>query len=333
MRNPCSIAGELSTKEDVSIMAEKATCPHCGKAMDPIEMPDDSSWGGEVHHICFNDECTYFVNSWKAFDEQGIERMGYRCRMDPRGACGPAPVWSANALRDRIVCETDPTACEAPAGEFAPDDFAREDETPDAEFYRTPRFVDHLDSLALSTLEDLYARLIPAGSKILDLMAGPDSHLKPESEPAEVVGLGLNQEELDKNEILTERVIHDLNADPKLPFEDSRFDAVICTVSVDYLTNPVEVFSEAARVLKPNAPFIVVFSNRMFPPKAVEIWKRTNEAERVELVKKFFRLAGSFSVDGYFESKGKPRPQDDKYYSLGIPSDPVYAVWGRSAKL
>lgn len=311
-------------------MAQECVCPHCGAGMDPIETPLESSWGGEIHYVCFNDECGYFVNSWGTLERQGVEKAGYRCRMDPRGACGPIPVWSIDALKDRIVCEE--IQEEIAEDRFSPDDFKREDETPDSEFYKTPRFVDHLDSLALSTVEDLYSRLIPKKSRVLDLMAGPDSHLRDDIEAEQVVGLGLNDEELASNRALATRVIHDLNADPKLPFPDNLFDVVVNTVSVDYMTRPVGVFRDVARVLRPGGLFIVVFSNRMFPPKAVNIWKKTNEAQRVDLVREYFSLSRMFSVDGYFESTGKPRPQDDKYYLLGIPSDPVYALWGTVMK-
>lgn len=311
-------------------MSRSTVCPHCGAEMDPIETPLDSSWGGETHHVCFNDECCYFVNSWQIMENQGMEGAGYRCRVDTRGSCGPIAVISRDDLKMCIIrCEPKvPGTLDV----FSANDFAREDETPDVEFYKTPRLVDPLDSLALSTVEDLFVEQIPKGSRILDLMAGSRSHLRDEIAPASVTGLGLNEQELQENPVLTERVVHDLNADPALPFKDDEFDAVVNTVSVDYMTRPVEVFREVSRVLKPNGIFIVVFSNRMFPPKAVKIWKTTTEADRVDLVKKFFSAAEHFYFDGVFESKGKPRPTDDKYYSLGIPSDPIYAVWGKVVK-
>ena len=82
---------------------EKVKCPHCGSEMDPIITPDISSWGGEIHHVCFNDECSYFTKSWEVLDCQGVERTGYRCRVDPRGVTGPLAVWSADALKD-LIC-------------------------------------------------------------------------------------------------------------------------------------------------------------------------------------------------------------------------------------
>jgi SAM-dependent methyltransferase len=308
-------------------MPKGQVCPHCGSEMDPIRTPLDSSWGGELHHICFNDDCPYFANSWNALESQGIEKTGYRCRMDPRGGCGPAPVWSENALKDLIVNEGPEE--DGSLSWLSAHDLGRDDETPDGDFYAKPRFVDHLDSCALETVEQLYGRLTPAGSTILDLMAGPDSHLAKASDPELVVGLGLNKSELEANPALNEHVIHDLNSDPCLPFSDNRFDVVVCTVSVDYLTQPLEVFREVSRVLKPDGLFVVVFSNRMFPPKAVNVWKRSSEKQRVELVRRFFSLSGRFAIQGYFESSEKPRPKEDRYFELGIPSDPIYAVWGK----
>lgn len=306
-------------------MSSESVCPHCGQDMKPIRTPMESSWGGEVHHICFNDDCCYFVQSWEALGRQGIEGTGYRCRMDPRGSCGPAPVWSADALKNLAVPENE--SGKTTLDYFSADDMARDDQTPDEQFYRTLHVENHLDSLALSTMEQLYGRLIPKGSRVLDLMAGPNSHLGRVRYLESITGLGLNGEDLASNLALSRRVIHDLNADPKLPFGKNDFDVVINTVSVDYMTQPLEVFREVARVLKPGGLFVVVFSNRMFPPKAVNLWKLTDEKQRVDLVRKYFQISDRYVIEGHMESVGKPRPKDDKYYQLGIPSDPVYAVW------
>ena len=215
---------------------------------------------------------------------------------------------------------------------FEEKDFSRDDEHADPIFYTNPRFINHLDSLALSTVKSVYARLIPRNSDILDLMAGPDSHLVEELVPKSVTGLGLNRAELEANSRLNSIIIHDLNDDFRLPFGDNNFDAVTNTVSVDYLTRPVDIFCEVGRVLRPNGIFVGVFSNRMFPPKATEIWKTTSEKDRIDLVKKFISFSGKLVVQGYSESKGKPRPKDDKYFKYGIPSDPIYSVWATAEK-
>jgi len=212
--------------------------------------------------------------------------------------------------------------------ELPPDAFSRLDESPDSLFYARDRFVSHLDSLALSTVQRIIGHLVVEDSPtILDLMAGWDSHLPQTLRPSRVVGLGLNPNELAANRHLTEWILHDLNEDPVLPFPSDTFDVVLNTVSVDYLVKPREVFAEVRRILKPHGLFLVLFSNRMFPEKATRIWKDSTEEERLRLVLDFFRATPGFQEPHQFESSGKPRPIDDKYAHLGIPSDPVFAVY------
>ena len=45
------------------------------------------------------------------------------------------------------------------------------------------------------------------------------------------------------------------------------------------------------------------------------------------LVQDFFENSGKFDEPRVFTSRGLPRPGSDKYAHLGIPSDPVYAVY------
>jgi hypothetical protein len=117
---------------------------------------------------------------------------------------------------------------------FHDDAFSRLDESDDSEFYARERFVHHLDSLALSTVETLIGTLVVEESPaILDLMAGWDSHIPGNLRPREVVGLGLNENELRGNKALSETVLHDLNKDPHLPFRDNRFDVIVNTEKGD----------------------------------------------------------------------------------------------------
>ena len=206
--------------------------------------------------------------------------------------------------------------------------FSREDEGEDAAFYAAPRFVSHLDETALSTVERLIEGLVTEKAPaILDLMASTDSHLPATLKPSRVTGLGMNAEELRGNPDLTEWIVQDLNSDPVLPFEDSTFDAVLNVVSVEYLTQPERVFAEAARVLKQGGLFLVVFSNRWFPPKVVRVWDEAKEEERLGLVEEFFKRTQAFENSDFFISMGLPRPEGDQYFPLGVPSDPVFAVF------
>jgi ubiquinone/menaquinone biosynthesis C-methylase UbiE len=117
-----------------------------------------------------------------------------------------------------------------------------------------------------------------------------------------------------------------------LPFNDKAFDAVICSVSVEYLIHPFEVFEEITRVLRPGGVFMVTFSNRWFPPKVIKIWPELHEFERLGLVLEFFLKSGKYKELQTYSIRGLPRPQDDKYLSQILFSDPVYAIWGSSSQ-
>ena len=209
------------------------------------------------------------------------------------------------------------------------DPFRRTDNSPDPVFYDRPRWVQHIDDTAIQVVEDLYSGLLKNGFRVLDLMSSWQSHIPSELRLEKLTGLGLNREELDKNRILDNSVIHDLNADPTLPFENNEYDAVICTNSVEYLIHPEAVFDELARILRPNGLAIMIFSNRWFPPKVIQIWEELHEFERMGLVLEYFQKTGKFKDLETHSVRGLPRTWDDKYFPENPYSDPVYAVWGR----
>lgn len=215
-----------------------------------------------------------------------------------------------------------------PTDFFADGPFLRLDDD-DPHFYARPRLVDHLDSTAIGEIRALYGRLIPRRSRILDLMSSWHSHLPGTLSPAAVAGLGMNAEELAQNPMLTERRLHDLNTEPRLPFADATFDAVVCTLSVEYLTDPFAVFRELARVLTPGGIAIMAFSNRWFPTKAIRLWGELHEFERPGLVLEYFRAGGCFRDFNTWSLRGLPRPAEDKYAPTLAHSDPVHAVWAR----
>ena len=209
--------------------------------------------------------------------------------------------------------------------------FARVAGEADAGFYAMPRLVSHVDQTASTQIRNLYQRLLPAGGRVLDLMASWESHLPTEHDLSEVVGLGMNGEELAANPLFAEHRVHDLNLNPTLPYGDAEFDTVICSLSVEYLVKPFEVFAEVARVLRPGGRFIVTFSNRWFPPKVVRAWEGMHEFERPGMVLEYFLRDGLFGDLETWSVRGLPRPADDKYAERLDDSDPVFAVWGSRA--
>lgn len=174
-------------------------------------------------------------------------------------------------------------------------DFSRQDEADDANFYAMPRMVVHLDEKAMLRVTDILRRHVPpVSARILDLMSSFRSHLPEERPYREVIGLGMNATEMQANPQLTRFVVHDLNKFPQLPFGTGYFDAVINIVSVQYLTQPMFLFREVARILRPGGVSIVVFSDRMFPTKAVRIWRENDDEDHIALVQEYHRVTGGF---------------------------------------
>ncbi|MEX2453364.1 MAG: methyltransferase domain-containing protein [Rhodospirillaceae bacterium] len=172
--------------------------------------------------------------------------------------------------------------------------FARLDEGPDEAFYEIPRLVAHIDDEACAALARHYARILSDGDEILDLMSSCVSHLPAGLVPGQVMGHGMNMAELEANPQLDDRFVQNLNADPRLPFGDASFDACLVAVSVQYLTRPVEVFRDVGRVLRPGGIVAISFSNRLFPTKAVALWRAMGDEGHCALVADYLDRTGRF---------------------------------------
>jgi SAM-dependent methyltransferase len=178
---------------------------------------------------------------------------------------------------------------------FPPGFFARVDEGDDALFYAFPRFVVHIDEATIGALTDYYGEVLAPGAALLDLMSSWVSHLPGEVAFSRVAGLGMSAEELARNPRLTDAAVRDLNADPALPYPDGSFDAVLCAVSAQYLTRPVEVMAEVARVLRPGGLALISLSHRCFPTKAVRAFQVLPPEARPALVAEYLARAGGFA--------------------------------------
>ncbi|PLZ98033.1 SAM-dependent methyltransferase, partial [Fischerella thermalis CCMEE 5328] len=177
-----------------------------------------------------------------------------------------------------------------------PEQRTKLDADDDKQFYSFPRLVTHVDEGFIQQLTDLYRDRLQPNTRILDMMSSWVSHLPEEMQFAHVEGHGLNAEELAHNPRLNHYFVQDLNENPRLPLPDQEFDAVLNCVSVQYLQYPEAVFSEIYRVLKPGGIAIISFSNRMFYQKAIQAWRDTSEATRIELVKGYFNSVPGFTT-------------------------------------
>lgn len=192
------------------------------------------------------------------------------------------------------------------------ENYRRLDESSDSLFYKTPRFTEHVDKDAVNSLMKLHDSIIKETASslyndnsrmisILDICASHVSHLPSNYNKFEaiknnvmIVGIGMNRDELEANPALTNNYVIDLNENPKIPLPDNSFDVVLLQLSIDYLIHPIDVLSQAARVLKPNGRIVISFSNRLFFDKAISSWTGKADIEHIELVGRYLLATKEF---------------------------------------
>ena len=197
-----------------------------------------------------------------------------------------------------------------------PQAFAKQDGGADLDFYAPPRLVTHIDEAAVEALTRHYASRLKSGDRVLDLLSSWVSHL-PDGLDLEVVGHGMNAEELAANPRLSRWFVQDLNRNADLPEPDEAFDAVLVCVGVQYLQHPLAVFREIRRVLKPDGVAIASFSNRCFPTKAVAIWRALDMNGQAALIRLYLEKAGFHDVQTHLLADSRS-------------GDPLIAVEGRA---
>ena len=199
---------------------------------------------------------------------------------------------------------------------YPQDSFRKDDETDDELFYVEPRLVVHVDDNAINSIQSYYSKVFPENAIVLDLMSSWKSHFPKNKQFKKTIGLGLNAIEMENNPGLDEFLVQNINVDPTLPFEANYFDAVVIVVSIQYVSKPIELFQEIARILKPDSSCHVIYSNRMFPTKAVWLWKALSDDMRAQLIASYFHSTNNF---------GKPEFKTITEVSDGS-IDPVFVV-------
>ncbi len=204
--------------------------------------------------------------------------------------------------------------------------FYRRDEQDDGAFYAEPRIIGHVDAQASIILKELYSRHLEPGMRVLDLMSSVQSHL-PQDKDLDVTGVGLNAVELEENPLLSRRLVHDLNRDPAIPGGKAAYDAVVCSLSFEYLTQPVALLENVHNILNQGGMVLMGVSNRWFPGKVVAGWTDLHEFERVGYMLECLRRAGFSAGLEAVSVRNEWRPPWDRHYmeTNGV-SDPVYVV-------
>lgn len=205
--------------------------------------------------------------------------------------------------------------------------FIRKIEDDDAVFYESIDSTQPVvDQVAIEQLNQFYNDRIKDNTQILDLMAGPNSYLPETLKQVDVTGLSIKESDLQSNPALNQYTLHDLNQQPELPYKNEQFDVVVCAFSVEYMTQPIQVFKEVARILKPGGSFIISFTERFYEKKVIALWDDLHIFERMGIVLEYFRQSGEYG-ELYSEStRGLIRHEDDPFVNKTVHSCPMYMV-------
>ena len=203
--------------------------------------------------------------------------------------------------------------------------FSRLDASSDAIFYQDPRFVEHVDENAVNLMTDYISNTaIHPNDSVLDLCSSWTSHIDTRvvSQLKRVAGLGMNAKELEANKVLSDWIVQDLNANPSLSrYPDGSFDVVLCQLSIDYLTRPLEVLKEAGRVLSPGGTIHILFSNRLFLSKAVGLWTGKDDIDHAYTVGCYLHFCNGGFEDIRARDLSTRKGRDGR-----IVGDPLYVV-------
>jgi len=224
--------------------------------------------------------------------------------------------------------------------------FGRLNSSPDSLFYDQPRFTEHVDSNAVDIMTNFIStHVLKDGDEVLDLCSSWTSHINPQIVEKlrlkRITGLGMNAEELGRNNVLTDWNVVDLNDMARkklhnnnenvlhiLPYDDASYDVVLCQLSIDYLVQPLDIMTEIGRVLRPGGRVAILFSNRLFIEKAVGIWTGADDIDHAFTVGAYLHYSGGdfTNIKALDLSKrltrGKMHP---------IEGDPMYAVTAMKA--
>ncbi len=106
----------MLTREDVynrMVNEERPVCPHCGQKMliwecPPLTFSDGLGWGSPYLYVCFNDDCSLYVEGWNNIMDNYANVASYRCICDPMSEprkMDCMPVFSSQGGRGGIIDE------------------------------------------------------------------------------------------------------------------------------------------------------------------------------------------------------------------------------------
>lgn len=179
-----------------------------------------------------------------------------------------------------------------------------------------------LDEAAADRLRSHYAYYIKDGMSILEFGAAEESYLPAELKVGQHVGVSLSKDLMDKNPSLTEKFVVDIDQvvkeqgidseqiqtlEDEAASEDGLFDVVLMANTMEFLTNPREVFKSAWRLCKPGGKMFVAFTAKdspytnKFSEAQTNQWRNFNDDQHMYVAGSFFQFSAS---EGWSKLKG-----------------------------
>lgn len=167
---------------------------------------------------------------------------------------------------------------------------------------------------------------------ILEFGAAEDSYLPDSIKPSRHVGVGLNSKLMAQNPSLTDTLVVDLNKvveekdvdnDELRALVSDPFDAIIMTNTVDFLTNPREVFRTAWYLLKPGGLMIVPFSTKKaydskFERAQTKMWRDFNDDQHIWVTGSLFQFSAGDGWENLLGFNISPESAKDNMASNGL---------------
>jgi len=172
-----------------------------------------------------------------------------------------------------------------------------------------------MDDAAIETIKNHYAYYLRDGMSVLELGAAENSYLPDDIKLSRHVGVGLNKALMETNPSISESMVVNLNkvlpeksvdSEELLGLGADTFDTILMANTIEYMTNPREVFRTAWYLLKPGGMLIVPFTNKeafkgKFGKAQTNAWETMSDDQHVWVTGSFFQFSAG---DGWENLKG-----------------------------
>mmetsp|Transcript_2795 Transcript_2795/g.4290 ORF Transcript_2795/g.4290 Transcript_2795/m.4290 type:complete len:641 (-) Transcript_2795:122-2044(-) len=188
-----------------------------------------------------------------------------------------------------------------------------------------------LNAETASKLTSHYSFYLQDGMSVVEFGAAEKSYLPEGLKLGRHVGVGASSSQMEKNPALTESFVVDLNnvvpefdvdSDDIRQLGNDTFDVVLMANTIDFLTNPREVFRTGWNLLKPGGTMIVAFTSRdayvdKFAKAQTKMWRDMNDDQHTWICGSFFQFSAGEGWEGLkgFDISPEEAASDDSIFS------------------